>query len=92
MATIPDFPSIMDSITRVVGSPQVFGLRDDSRSYVLVQKTSSTLINGGANICLTGDLDMLVDAVNIPPLPILVAINGDAPTLTIRAPDGATFR
>ena len=71
----------MDSITRVVGSPQVFGLRDDSRSYVQVRKTSSSLIDGGANICLTGDIDILVNVFEIPPLPMLVAIHGDVPTL-----------
>ncbi len=71
----------MDSITRVVGSPEVFGLRDVSRSYVQVRKTSSSLIDGGANICLTGDLDILVGLVKIPPRPILVAIHGDVPTL-----------
>jgi len=71
----------MDSITRVAGSPRVFGLRKDSRSYVQVRKTSSSLIDGGANICLTGDLNILVDVVEIPPLPISVAVNGDAPTL-----------
>ena len=46
-----------------------------------MRKTSSLLIDGGANICLTGDLDILVDVVEIPPLPISVAVNGDAPTL-----------
>ncbi len=60
VATIPDFLSVMDSITRVAGSPRVFGLRKDSRSYVQVRKTSSSLIDGGANICLTGDLNILV--------------------------------
>jgi len=81
VAAIPDFPSVMDSITRVIGSPRVFGLREDSQSYVQVWKTSSSLIVGGANICLTGDLDILVDVVEIPPLPISVAVNGDVPTL-----------
>jgi hypothetical protein len=81
IANIPDFPLVMDSITQVVGSPRVFGLQDNSRSSVLVWKTSSTLIDGGANICLTGDLDMLVDVVDILPLSILVAINGNAPTV-----------
>ena len=71
----------MDSVTRVVGSPRVFGLQDDSTSYVEVPKTSSSLIDGGASIFLTGDLDILVDIVEIPPLPISVAVNGDAPTL-----------
>jgi hypothetical protein len=33
---LPDFPSVMDSVTRVIGSPRVFGLRHDSSSYVCV--------------------------------------------------------
>ena len=32
-----------------------------------------SLMDGGANICLTGILDLLVDVESIPPLPILVA-------------------
>ncbi len=36
-----------------------------------------SLIDGGANICVTGDVNLLVDAVTIPPLPILVALHGD---------------
>ena len=44
IAAIPDFPSIMDSVTRVVGSPRVFGLREDNCSYVQVRKASSSLI------------------------------------------------
>ena len=35
----------------------------------------------GANICLTGDLNILVDVVEIPPIPISVAVNWDVPTL-----------
>ena len=83
VATIPDFPSVMDSITItwVIGSPRVFDLREDSWSYVQVQKTSSSLVDGGANICFMGDLNILVDVVEIPPLPIYMAVNGDAPTL-----------
>ena len=37
-------------------------------------------MDGGANICLTGDLSILVDVVNIPPLPITVALNGEGVT------------
>ena len=40
---------------------------------------SATLVDGGANIFLTGDLNLLVDVIEIPPLPILVAINGEEP-------------
>jgi hypothetical protein len=32
-----------------------------------------SLMDGGANICITGILSLLVDVVSIPPLPILVA-------------------
>jgi hypothetical protein len=35
------------------------------------------LIDGGANICITGDIDSLFDVVEIPPLPIFVAVEGD---------------
>jgi len=78
---LPDFPLVMDSVARVIGSPRVFGLRHDSSSYVCVWKTSTSLLDAGANICLTGDLQLLVDVIKIPPLPISVAITGDAPSL-----------
>ena len=74
---LPDFPSVMDSITRVVGSPHVFGLRTDCSLYAQVKGTSATLIDSGANLCLTGNLNLLVDVFEILPLPILVAINGE---------------
>jgi len=80
-AALPDLPSVMDSVTRVIGSPRVFGLRHDSSSYVRVRRTSTSLLDAGANICLTGDLQLLIDIVKIPPLPISVAITGDAPSL-----------
>jgi hypothetical protein len=34
------------------------------------------LVDGGANICITGILDLLVDVESIAPLPISVATNG----------------
>jgi hypothetical protein len=77
LAELPDFPSVMDSIMRLIGSPRVFGLQTGCSSYAQVKRTSATLIDGGANICLTGDLNLLVNVVEIPPLPILVAINGE---------------
>jgi hypothetical protein len=67
----------MDSITRVVGLPRVFGLRSDGSSYVQVKRTARSLMDGGANICLTGDLNLLVNVVEIEPLPISVAIGGE---------------
>jgi hypothetical protein len=71
----------MDSITWVVGSPQVFGLRSNSLLYVQVKRASTLLIDGGANICLTGNLNLLVDVADIAPLPISVAVSGEDITL-----------
>jgi hypothetical protein len=34
-------------------------------------------MDAGANICLTGDLEILADVVDITPLPITVALNGN---------------
>jgi hypothetical protein len=79
LAELPDFPSVMDSVTRVVGSPRVFDLRTNSSLYAQVKQTSATLIDSGANICLTGDLTLLVNVVEITPLPISVTINGEEP-------------
>ncbi len=39
------------------------------------------MIDGGTNICLTGDLNLLVDVDNIPPLPISVVVSGVDATL-----------
>jgi hypothetical protein len=67
------------SIIWVVVTPRVFGIKGDSCSTV--QITDWSLMDAGANICLTGDLSILADAVNIPPLPITVALNGNGSSL-----------
>jgi hypothetical protein len=70
----------MDSVTHVVGLPRVCGL---SLAADVVERVSHavtgtdrwdilSLMDGGANICLTGVLDLLVEVVLIAPLPILV--------------------
>jgi hypothetical protein len=38
-------------------------------------------MDAGVNICLTGDLSILADAVDIPPLPITVALDGNGSSL-----------
>jgi hypothetical protein len=71
----------MDSVTHVVGLPWVCGLSLDTDLVVRVSRATTSvenwdhksLMDGGANICLTGDEDLLVDVVDIPPLPISVA-------------------
>jgi hypothetical protein len=40
--------------------------------------TPPSLIDGGANICVMGDINLLVDIVNFPPLLISVALHGDS--------------
>ncbi len=76
----------MDSVTHVLGLPQVCGLSLANDVMVRVSLATSvpntwdnpSLMNGGANICLTGILDLLVEVLLIAPLPILVATkNGD---------------
>ena len=76
----------MDSVTHVLGLPQVCGLSLANDVMVRVSLATSvpntwdnpSLVNGGGNICLTGVLDFLVEVVLIAPLPISVATkNGD---------------
>ena len=70
----PDITDIADSVTHVFCEPRVCGLRGDSSSAVSLRE--DPLVDGGSNICVTGDLDILVDAVDIPPIAISVAIEG----------------
>ena len=71
--TTQDIFPLLASVIRVVVTPRVFGIKDDSRSSVQVKDWS--LVDAGANICLAGDLEILANAVDIPPLPITVALN-----------------
>ncbi len=59
----------------------VCGLKGDEGSFVPIMRAAvgwdvfnnPSLMDGGANICITSILGLLVDVVSIPPLPILVA-------------------
>ncbi len=70
----PHQPALMDSVTRVVGLPWVCGLSmgDDLRVKVTRNMTDAeasdnpSLVDGGANICVTGVLDLLIDVVAVP--------------------------
>ena len=79
----PRGPRSFGSVHRVVTCPRVLGFQGSGRSYVWINLTAMTssaapgrLIDGGANICITGDLDSLFDVVAIPPLSISVAVEG----------------
>jgi hypothetical protein len=65
------------TIVRIAAQPRVFGIHSDSASLVRVRKL---LIDGGANICIPGDLTSLVGAVDIPPMPVTVALAESAVT------------
>jgi hypothetical protein len=65
------------SIIRVVARPRVFGIKKDS-CLTVTPKSHWTLMDAGANICLTSDATILTDAVPIPPLSITVALHGDS--------------
>ena len=61
--------------------PRVFGIKNDSRTTIQIKSTDWSLMDAGANICLTGDPSILANAANIPPLPTTVAINGNGSPL-----------
>jgi hypothetical protein len=67
------------SVIRLVVNPRVFGIKGDCGASVRIKDW--LLMDAGANICLTGNLTILADAVDIPPLPITVALHGDTPTV-----------
>jgi hypothetical protein len=57
-------------------------------------------MDGGAYICITGDLSLLLDLVDIPPMPITVAISGEVSLddcctkrgyLPLTLPDGTIY-
>ena len=86
LALLPDSPRgpcPVGSVHRVTCYPRVLGFQGGARSYARINLTAlakpatpGCLIDGGANICLTGDLDSLFDVVAIPPVSISVAVEG----------------
>jgi hypothetical protein len=77
----PNMPSISDSVIQITDRPRVFGLRSDSRSSARIRRWLQSLMDGGANICVTGDLNRLVNIIDIPPMLITVATSGDGNSL-----------
>jgi hypothetical protein len=77
--TLPDFSTFIDSVTHVVCSPRVCGVHSDKSSSITVNgnaKSDDRMVDGGSNICVTGNLGCLVDVTNIEPITILVALEG----------------
>jgi hypothetical protein len=76
--TRPDLPTLVASVTYVSASPRVCDLTSaDTSSVRLVPPDNSCpLIDGGSNICMTSNANLLVDSVDIPPVTISVALRG----------------
>jgi hypothetical protein len=77
-------PLSVRSVNRVIMCPRVLGFCRDGSSYAHINLTAmassespGSHIDGGANICLTGDLGLLTDVIAIPPMPISVALQGE---------------
>jgi len=71
-ATFNAYTPPRGSVIHIRCRPHIFGLRRDSASAAVAK-----LIDGGANICVTGNLSTLVNIEEIPPMPISVAIAGN---------------
>jgi hypothetical protein len=69
-------PQTPHRVSRIATTPRVFGLSNDSKSTARICRRNSSLMDGGANICVTGDITILVDTIDIPPMAISVAIDG----------------
>ena len=79
LAQLPPVASILDSVTHVVCCPRVCGVNRDDLSSVKILHVSDAvgnLIDGGSNVCVTGDLNNLLDVTDITPIDILVALDG----------------
>jgi hypothetical protein len=103
LAQLPTLPTLHDSVTHVVCSPRVCGLRGDSSSIKTRATTQDTsnLIDSGSNICVTGELGLLLDAVDVAPFKISITLEGDPSSfndcitkqglLPLSLPDGTTY-
>jgi hypothetical protein len=78
LAFLPALPTLHDSVTHVVCSPRVCGLRGDPSTITTSTTCDATnLVDGSSNICVTGEVGLLLDVVDIPPFKISVALEGD---------------
>jgi hypothetical protein len=88
LALLPyQIPSILDSVTRVVCSSLVCGVRSDDMTSVKILRVAETngkLIDGGSNVCVTGDLTILLDVSDITPIDISVALDRRSTSLDDR--------
>jgi hypothetical protein len=70
LATLPQPPSITDSVMHIVCSPCVCGVHIDRKSSITIHcnpTSTNRMIDGGSNVCMTGNLGSLLDVDGIKP-------------------------
>ncbi len=50
---------------------------------MLAQNKSNCIVDGGSNVCVTGDLGILLDVIDINPVAISVALDGGPLSLDV---------
>jgi hypothetical protein len=86
LAELPQWPSISNSVTHVVCTPRKCGIQGDLVSnvrilQVLATNKSNCMVDSGSNVCVTGDLCILLNVIDIDPVAILVALDGGPSSL-----------
>jgi hypothetical protein len=84
--SIRDGSAFNDSVTHVVCESRVCGLQGNPTSAVTTHPDPTSgastmhggMVDGGSNVCVTGNLELLLDVIDIVPIPISVAIEGVA--------------
>jgi hypothetical protein len=79
LANLPDLPSLTNSVTHVVCYPRVCGVHADRLSSITIHSDSESatrMVDGGSNVCVTGNVGSLVDIVDIDPITISVVLEG----------------
>jgi hypothetical protein len=73
--TMDHSPPVLDSITQLYRQPRVFGFND---CYFIrcVLAPDGSLMDSGANICITNSLAILIDAINITPFTFSIGRDG----------------
>jgi hypothetical protein len=86
LAKLPQWASISNIISHVVCTPRTCGIHSDLVSnvhifQVLATNKSNCMVDGGSNVCVTGDLGILLNVIDINLVAILVALDRGPPSL-----------
>jgi hypothetical protein len=73
-------PPVLGSVTCICDQSRVFGFTDGFFS-LRISANNGSLINSGANICITNLIGLLVDAMDIPPFTFSIGRGGGTPNI-----------